>query len=960
MGGVGSYGAYQRSPYLIDCVGQSDELFVSMSVQRNRKFVCQKVETLQWLKRQGGIGFVALGFLFGCSGGGSSSSTAQSPVTPTIQWAAPAAVTVGTALSATQLSATATAAGSTAPLAGTFVYSPASGAVMNTAGLQALSVTFTPTDTTDYTKATASVTLAVNAPVPVPAASVIQWATPAAITVGTPLSATELNAEATTTGSTTPLAGTFVYSPAFGAVMSTAGPQTLSVTFTPTDTADYTKATASVTLTVDAAVAPAYTWKNVQIVGGGYITGIAMHPGQQGLMYARTDVGGAYRWNSASQQWVPLTDWISRANSNLTGIESIGLDPSDPQRLYLAVGMYAESWGTNGAMLVSGDQGNTFTTVSLPIKLGSNDNGRNAGERLAVDPNLGSVIYFGSRLNGLWKSTDKGSTWSQVTGFPVSAATSGVGVVFESFINSSSGSTSATKTIYVGVSATGTGTDPQSLYVTNDAGLTWKAVPGAPTGLYVTHGVQGPDGNIYLTYGDVVGPYGLTTGKVYQYVLPTASNPNGTWNDITPPRTSGYQGGYGAVALDPELPGAIMVSTLDNYYPGDDLWRSTNYGKTWYSINTVGAQRDASLSPWLYYGAPTITNTGNWVGTLQIDPFDSKHVVYGTGGTVWTTDNITDSDGGNVSNWIVGAQGIEETVVQALVSPPSGPANLLSAVDDLGNFQHLDVTKSPAAGAMSNPRFSSGTSIDFAQSMPNIVARVGYGAQLGGYSTDGGTTWAPFTTTPTSTTTGAGTIAVSADGTTLLWAPSDPGSPTSYSTDNGTTWKPSAGAAAQQQVVADRINPKTFYVFDISKGVLLTSTDGGANFVSSQTGLPTNGSLDAAYDAEGNLWLATNAGLYHATKGTQLAQVSGVQSAWGIAAGKVQSGSTALTLYFGGQIGGQAGIFRSTDNAATWTRIDDAQHEYGYIDTIQADPRVFGRVYLGTGGRGIIYGDSAN
>ena len=835
---------------------------------------------------------------------------------------------------------------------------------MNSVGAQTLSVTFTPSDTADYTTAKDSVTLTVNAAAPAPVTPIIQWATPAAVVAGAALTATQLNATVTAPGSTTSLAGTLVYSPALGTVMNTVGPQTLSVTFTPTDTTDYTTAKASVTLTVNAVAPPAYTWKNAQIVGGGYVTGIVMHPGQQGLMYARTDVGGAYRWNSALQQWIPLTDWVTRSNSNLIGIESIGLDPSDPQQLYLAAGMYAESWGSNGAMLVSSDQGSTFTTVALPIKLGSNDNGRNAGERLGVDPNLGSVIYFGSRLNGLWRSTDKGSTWSQVTSFPVTTATSGVGVVFESFIKSSSGSGSPTKTVYVGVSATGTGSDPQSLYVTNDGGSTWTAVPAAPTGLYVTHGVQGPDGNLYLTYGDQIGPASLTTGKIYQYVLPTANNPSGTWNDITPPRTSGYQGGYGAVALDPELPGTIMVSTLDHYYPvGDDLWRSTNYGNTWHSVNTVGANRDASLSPWLYYGASSIVNAGNWIGTLQIDPFDSKHVVYGTGGTVWTTDDMTDSDSGKPSNWTVGAQGIEEAVIQAMVSPPSGSANLLSAMSDLGNFQHIDLTRSPVNGAMSNPRFSTGTSIDFAQSMPNIVARVGQNgssSQLGGYSTDGGTTWTPFATNPASTLNGAGTIAVSADGTTLVWAPSDTGAPTSYTTDNGTTWKPSTGAAEQQQVVADRINPKTFYVFDSSKGVLLTSTDGGITFASSQSGLPTNGVLVAAYDAEGDLWLATNAGLYHATKGTQLTPASGVQSAWGVAAGMPPSGSTTLALYLGGQVGGQAGIFRSTDNAATWTRIDDTQHEYGYIDTIQADPRVFGRVYLGTGGRGIIYGDSPN
>ncbi len=71
---------------------------------------------------------------------------------------------------------------------------------------------------------------------------VISWATPAAITYGTALSATQLDATAS-------VAGSFSYLPNAGTVPS-AGTQTLTATFTPTDTADYTTATASVQLTV--------------------------------------------------------------------------------------------------------------------------------------------------------------------------------------------------------------------------------------------------------------------------------------------------------------------------------------------------------------------------------------------------------------------------------------------------------------------------------------------------------------------------------------------------------------------------------------------------------------------------------------------------------------------------------------------------------------------------------------
>lgn len=152
--------------------------------------------------------------------------------TPAITWSTPASISYGTALGATQLNAT-------SPTAGGFIYSPAAGTVLGV-GTHTLSVTFTPTDTTDYTTATATVTLTVSQATPT-----ITWPTPAAITYGTALSATQLNA-------TSSVAGSFVYTPAAGTVLG-GGTQTLSVTFTPTDTTDYTTATSSVTLTVNKA-----------------------------------------------------------------------------------------------------------------------------------------------------------------------------------------------------------------------------------------------------------------------------------------------------------------------------------------------------------------------------------------------------------------------------------------------------------------------------------------------------------------------------------------------------------------------------------------------------------------------------------------------------------------------------------------------------------------------------------
>jgi hypothetical protein len=191
--------------------------------------------------------------------------------TPVMTWANPSSIVYGTALSSTQLNATAN-------VAGTFVYTPAAGAVLG-AGSQMLSVTFTPTDTTDYTTTSATVTLTVNKATPT-----ITWATPAAISYGTVLSSTQLNATAS-------VPGTFVYTPTAGTTPAT-GSDTLSVAFTPTDTTDYTTASATVTLTVNKAV-PTVTWANPSSI----VYGTALSAAQ---LNATANVAGAFVYTPAA------------------------------------------------------------------------------------------------------------------------------------------------------------------------------------------------------------------------------------------------------------------------------------------------------------------------------------------------------------------------------------------------------------------------------------------------------------------------------------------------------------------------------------------------------------------------------------------------------------------------------------------------------------------------------------
>src|SRR6202023_22559 len=158
--------------------------------------------------------------------------------TPGITWNTPTSITFGTALSSTQLDATASDPG-------TLIYTPAAGTILPV-GNNTLSVTFTPTDTTNHSSVTKTVQLVVTQ-----AAPVITWTNPASIVYGTALSTTQLNASAS-------VPGVLVYTPAAG-IIPAAGNDTLSVTFTPTDTTSYSTVTKTVTLTVTQA-APVITW----------------------------------------------------------------------------------------------------------------------------------------------------------------------------------------------------------------------------------------------------------------------------------------------------------------------------------------------------------------------------------------------------------------------------------------------------------------------------------------------------------------------------------------------------------------------------------------------------------------------------------------------------------------------------------------------------------------------------
>jgi xyloglucan-specific exo-beta-1,4-glucanase len=419
------------------------------------------------------------------------------------------------------------------------------------------------------------------------------------------------------------------------------------------------------------------------------------------------------------------------------------------------------------------------------------------------------------------------------------------------------------------------------------------------------------------------------------------------------------------------------------------IFRSTNGGSSWVNIwhwtrypsmsHECVYPHDISVSPWLNFTAtkqcsgggrpgPSVPVPLGWMTeALALDPFDPNRFFYGTGATLYGSTDATIWDDNNVNTQFhisVKAKGIEETSIACLVSPPTGP-QLVSGIYDIKGFVHTNVDVVPAS---MHPNIKTPRDMDFAELAPTKFVEVENpdeaNCHLGlAVSTDSGKNWT-ITGAEPSGITGAGTVAYAADGSRAIWAPIGAAAGAYYSKNPGGSnpgWTVCSGFPAGGIVRSDRVNANTFYGF--YNGTFYISANGGASFTATgASGLPSSGRFKTMPGVQGDIWLVSggsSGGVWHSVNGgatfTRLTTVTYAES---IGFGKAASGQTYMALYIQGEVNGVRGFFRSTDAGATWLRLNDDQHQWYYSgSTITGDPRIFGRVYIGTNGRGIIYGD---
>ncbi|HSI82788.1 MAG: WD40/YVTN/BNR-like repeat-containing protein [Candidatus Methylacidiphilales bacterium] len=709
-----------------------------------------------------------------------------------------------------------------------------------------------------------------------------------------------------------------------------------------------------------------YDWKPMTIGGGGWVVGMHFSPTEKGLMYVRADVSGAYRWDPATSRWKQLVTEASMPAGDVgyaryAGVDSIVSAPKDPNVAYMAFCGRPHELGP-GQIYKSTNKGDNWTPTSFgthKVKMLPNGKGRQEGERLAVDPVNTDVVYFGSIQDGLWLTEDGGANWAKVDTIPAGAALHGVNTIHydkaSGVVTSQDKKVSRTKDIFVTV-------DQCGVFKSTDAGRTWTNISekGPGNNGKIRDSELGPDRTFYVACAMEKDKDGSSsTGSVWKY------SPAGEWTDITPQGDKGGSKGYVDLAVNPVDPHYIVAMI--------------NGGRTWVS-------RDQGVS-WTYYLFEMKSDKISWhgkqqnfhmsVGEIEFDPFEPETLWFAEGFGVWKTKDLTAR---NIT-WESESVGIEEMCGNDVVAPPGGRP--MGAMWDLGAFYFENLDNYTAV--KSHPYFMSTWALDWCASDPRFIVGV-FQSHLGfppnpkssGFSTDGGKTWTRFAALENNTLPADleyGVIAVTANSPDkIVWCPARNKMPY-FTTDRGATWKQSkleglktdtgfvSYPMALKPLCADRVKPDTFYFYSPRAGEGVSrSTDGGATF--QKMGATVDNSYSAILKTtpgkEGDLWFAegSRAGLWNSKDGgATWTKKEAVTIAFNVGLGKSKTEGGYPTLYIAGVVDGQHGIYRSTDEGTTWEKLSNYPLGiFDYVDAIDGDKDVFGKVYVCFSGSGFAYG----
>lgn len=702
------------------------------------------------------------------------------------------------------------------------------------------------------------------------------------------------------------------------------------------------------------------SWRTLKIGAGGFITGIDI--ASDGTKVVRTDVYGAYVYDAAASVWQQIVTASSMPPASVEtgsgqGVYEIAIAPNNSQRLYMMF---------DGAIFRSDNRGAKWirTSFAREKRANPNDGYRTFGRKIAIDPANADIVYVGT-AGGLFTSADGGASWSMVLDIQSpSPQEAGIIVAFDPTSSVAGG-----KTQRIYASSYGKG-----VFQTTDGGAKWALTANTPT----THMHMFADrsSNLWLV-DDVNRNQGA--GNLNKYA-------GGKWSRI--PAINLAQ----SITVDPNDAKHVVVLNFDGR-----LMVSKDGGSTWQGPTAIAAA--APDIPWI-----AVTNTSVFSSAdIRFDPSKEGRIYNATGIGVFHTD--VPIKNGNVT-WTSHNKAIEELVSTWIISPPGG-APILTAWDR-PVFRVDDPEIYPSGHGINYANeIVRGASADWASTAPNTIVVVANNfaptpassLDTSGYSSDGGRSWTLFgSNAPYSMNRTSGGCIAASTSKNFLWVPTDGAGANSpwYTNDGGNSWKaitidgvPSRAPTGwgfnfylnRQICAADRVNAKTFYLYNDGSGSsaaagIYRSNDGGASWVHSYKRAFPN----AGYSAQmrsvpgkaGNVFFTAGAQspphpstneFYRTTDGgTTWSSVNGVREVQSFGFGKAANDGAYPTIYVAGWVsmGGayKYGIWRSIDNAQSWTQIGDGfpTGSLSPIEAVEGNSNTFGTVYIGTTGNGWYYG----
>jgi xyloglucan-specific exo-beta-1,4-glucanase len=708
-------------------------------------------------------------------------------------------------------------------------------------------------------------------------------------------------------------------------------------------------------------------WKNVEIGGGGMVTGLVVHPNVPNVVFARTDVGGAYRWSETTGSWTPLMDQYTRQFKGYVSVDSLALDPNNANIVYASVGS-SNSMTDLGetAILKSTNSGTTWTAIRRGDFVTANGNFKVTGERINVDPTNSNHIVYGTRTTGLYESTNGGSSFTRIANVPV-----GQTIIFQVWdgqkyvpVPGYQGVTwvqfDKTGAAYVAVAKAG---------IYRGVGGVWtKISPAALNGEVPTRATFASDGTLYAAYMSPDGEdYSQQLGFVYRYRA-------GVWTNITPPVIDWKPN---AITVSPTDPNFIVTTPLNGTHEYRAMYFSRDAGATWTAI-PFDTGRFTAQEGWLSDGEFVFVSQ-----SLQFDPFNPKRLWGTSGMSVWRSDNF---DAPNTATFKTQSKGIAETVDFTISSPPGSGKTFIGMGDICGmGWSNLDVA--PALKDRIFVGHMNCSDIVYSEKTPNAMAVVGrngyFGDKFQATSRDGGTTWQPFNP-PFEGYTNGRIVISSTDPQNMVWA--GQGVPIQFTKNGGQTWAPAqgrdGGPGPGQPVFNDPWTPVWPLTADPERGGvfysygsygennqnnrpdLYRSEDGGATWKTVHTfseGFFIDVRLRNTPGKTGHLWMGTldNGGFRSIDGGDTWQALAGFSSLRDISLGKPQTATSYPTIFAMGTRAGISGVYRSVDEGKTWVLVTPNASQNvlsSLFKSITADRNVFGRVFVATDGRGTFYG----